>query len=90
MAIARTAEGPLKAAEAVEALGIEAMRRLGHVPLRQGALQAGERVGTELQGQDPTVRRRKKNAEVGVGLRVGGGAGSGLAPPNPELRTAFS
>lgn len=67
--IARQAEGPLKTADEVEGLVIEAMRRLGHVTLRQWAIQAEERVGTELQGQDPTVRsRKKKRSSGGVSL----------------------
>ena len=58
--IARNAEGPLKTADEVEELLIEEMRRLGNVTLGQWAIQAEERVSTELQGQDPTVRSRKK------------------------------
>ncbi len=60
LAIARNAEGPLKTADEVEALLIEEMRRLGNVTLGQWAIQAEERVSTELQRQDPTVRSRKK------------------------------
>ncbi len=58
--IARNAEGPLKTADEVEGLVIEEMRRLGNVTLRQWAIQAEERVSTELRSQDPTVRSRKK------------------------------
>jgi hypothetical protein len=58
--IARHAEGPLKTADEVEELLIEEMRRLGNVTLRQWAIQAEERVSTELKSQDPTVRSRKK------------------------------
>jgi hypothetical protein len=58
--IARNAAGPLKTADEVEALLIEEMRRLGNVTLSQWAIQAEERVSTELQSQDPTVRSRKK------------------------------
>ena len=60
MEIARNAEGPLKTADEVEELLIQEMRQLGNVTLSQWAIQAEERVNTELQGQDPTVRRRKK------------------------------
>ena len=60
MAIARHAEGPVKTADEVEERLIEEMRRLGHVTLSQWAIQAEERVSTELQRQDPTVRSRKK------------------------------
>lgn len=58
--IVRNAEGPLKSADEVEELLIEEMRRLGNVTLSQWAVQAEERVSTELKGQDPTVRSRKK------------------------------
>ena len=60
LAIARNAEGPLQSADEVEELLIEEMRRLGNVTLRQWAIQAEERVSTELKHQDPTVRSRKK------------------------------
>lgn len=58
--IARNAEGPLKTADEVEALLIEEMRRLGNVTLTQWAIQAEERVSSELKSQDPTVLSRKK------------------------------
>ena len=58
--IANNAEGPLKTADEVEGLLVEEMRRLGHVTLNQWAIQAEERVSTELKSQDPTVRSRKK------------------------------
>jgi len=58
--IVRNAEGPLKTADAVEELVIEEMRRLGNVTLSQWAIQAEERVSTELKRQDSTVRSRKK------------------------------
>ena len=60
MEIARNAEGPLKTADEVEELLIQEMRQLGNVTLSQWAIQAEERVSTELQSQDPTVRSRKK------------------------------
>lgn len=60
LAIARNAEGPLKTADAVEERVIEEMRRLGNVTLSQWAIQAEERVSTELKRQDPTVRSQKK------------------------------
>jgi hypothetical protein len=60
MEIARNADGPLKTADEVEELLIQEMRQLGNVTLSQWAIQAEERVSTELQGQDPTVRSRKK------------------------------
>jgi hypothetical protein len=58
--IARNAEGPLKTADEVEELLIQEMRQLGRSTLHQWAIQAEERVSTELQSQDPTVRSRKK------------------------------
>ena len=50
----------MKTADEVEELVIEEMRRLGNVTLSQWAIQAEERVSTELKGQDATVRSRKK------------------------------
>jgi len=58
--IASNENGPLKSADEVEAMLIEEMRRLGHSTMSQWATTAEERVGTELQNQDPTVLRRKK------------------------------
>ena len=60
MEIARNADGPLKTADEVEELLIEEMRQLGNITLSQWAIQAEERVSTELKSQDPTVRSRKK------------------------------
>ena len=60
MEIARNADGPLKTADEVEELLIQEMRQLGHVTLSQWAIQAEERVSTELKSQDPMVRSRKK------------------------------
>jgi hypothetical protein len=60
LAIVRNEEGPLKSADAVEELLIQELRRLGSTTMHQWASQAGARVTTELQQQDPTVRSRKK------------------------------
>jgi hypothetical protein len=60
MEIASNAEGPLRTADEVEELVIEEMRRLGNVTLNQWAIEAEERVSSELRSQDPTVRSRKK------------------------------
>jgi hypothetical protein len=60
LGIVRNTEGPLKTADEVEELLIQEMRRLGHFTLGQWAIQAEERVSTELKSQDPTVRSRKK------------------------------
>lgn len=58
--IADNEEGPLKTADEVEGLLIEEMRLLGNTTLTHWATQAQERVSTELQSQDPTLRNRKK------------------------------
>jgi hypothetical protein len=58
--IVRNADGPLKTADEVEELLIQELRRLGSSTMHQWASQAEERVSTELQQQDPTVRSRKK------------------------------
>jgi len=58
--IASHENGPLKSADAVEAMLIEQMRRLGHLTMSRWATTAEERVSTELQDQDPTVLSRKK------------------------------
>ena len=54
------AKGPLKTADEVEGVLIQEMRRLGHLTLSQWAIQAEERVSSELKSEDPTVRSRKK------------------------------
>jgi hypothetical protein len=53
-------DGPLQTADEVEALLIEAVRRLGHTTMSRWAVQAEERVSQELQAQEPEVRSRKK------------------------------
>jgi len=58
--ITRSAEGPLKTADEVEALLIQEMRELGNTSMCQWATQAEERVSCELKAQDATVRSRKK------------------------------
>jgi hypothetical protein len=58
--LARNADGPLKTADEVEELLIQEIRHLGNVTMNQWAVQAEERVGTELKEQDPTIRNRKK------------------------------
>jgi hypothetical protein len=60
MALAYNEEGPLKTADEVEALLIEAIRSLGNETMGQWASQAEERVSRELKEQDPTVLSRKK------------------------------
>lgn len=58
--IAVNQEGPLKSADEVEELLVQEMRQLGNVTMSQWAIQAEERVSTELRSQDPTVLSRKK------------------------------
>lgn len=58
--ITRNADGPLKTADEVEELLIQEMRRVGNAAMNQWAVQAEERVGTELKEKDPTLRARKK------------------------------
>lgn len=58
--IVRNTNGPLKSADEVEELLIEAMRQLGSATLHQWAAQAEARLSNELRRQDPTVRSRKK------------------------------
>jgi hypothetical protein len=85
-------EGPLKRADEVEELLIEEMRRLGHVTMSQWARQAEERVSTELQQQDSTVRSRKKKTLkwwcvfglVEVRERLWSSATQGYLRPLPE------
>lgn len=58
--LTRNADGPVQTADAVEGQLIEALRQLGHETMNQWAAQAEQRVSTELQQQDATVRSRKK------------------------------
>jgi hypothetical protein len=60
LGITRNEGTALKTADEVEGLLIEEMRRLGHAGMGQWALRAEERVGQELQQQEPHVRSRKK------------------------------
>jgi hypothetical protein len=62
MALASNEDGPLKTADEVEELLIEAIRQLGNETMGQWASQAEERVSRELKEQDPTVLSRKKKA----------------------------
>jgi len=58
--LTRHLDGPVQTANAVEGQLIEALRQLGHESMNQWAAQAEQRVSTELQQQDATVRSRKK------------------------------
>ena len=88
--ITSSTTGPLKTADEVEALLIEEMRQLGNRSMSQWAAHAEERVSKELKEQDPTVRSRKKNAEVVVRLWLGKRARADLAPLDPELCPALA
>jgi hypothetical protein len=55
-------EGDLKTADEVEEQLVEEMRRLGGATLQHWACKVEERVGSELENQDATVRSRKKKA----------------------------
>lgn len=58
--ITGNADGPLKTADEVEELLIQEMRRVGNAAMNQWAVQAEERVGSELKEKDPTIGARKK------------------------------
>jgi hypothetical protein len=58
--ITSSTSGPLKSADEVEELLIQAMRQLGNSSMSQWATCAEERVSKELREQDPSVRSRKK------------------------------
>jgi len=58
--LTRHLDGPVQTANAVEGQLIEALGQLGHESMNQWAAQAEQRVSTELQQQDATVRSRKK------------------------------
>jgi hypothetical protein len=58
--MANSTEGRLKTADEIEELLLEEMRRLGNETMSEWAIQAEQRVGEELQQQDPTVLKRKK------------------------------
>jgi len=58
--LTRNADGPVQTADVVEEQLIEALRQLGHESMNQWAARAEQRVSTELQQEDATVRRRKK------------------------------
>lgn len=74
----------------MEELLVQEMRGLGQACLSQWAAQAEEETGKELKARDSTVRSRKKNADVGERVWIGGGAGAHLAEPVPELPPTFA
>jgi hypothetical protein len=88
--LAHATDGPLKSADEVEELLIQELRELGRSTMNQWATQAEVRVGDELQSQDPTVRSRKKNADVVVCFWTGDRGRPGLAQPEPGLYPAFA
>ena len=58
--LTRNADGAVQTADAVEGQLMEVLRQLGHESMNQWAAQAEQRVSTELQQRDATVRSRKK------------------------------
>jgi len=58
--LTRNADGPVQTADVVEGELVEALRQLGHTSMNQWAAQAAQRVSTELQQADGSVRSRKK------------------------------
>ena len=83
--ISNSSEGRLKTADEIEELLLEEMRRMGNDTMTEWATQAEKRVGQELQKQDPTVRKRKKNADLVVHLWGGGARRSSLEQRKPTL-----
>ena len=78
MEIAGHASGPLKSADEVEGVLIQALRRLGHTTMADRAARAEQRLAEQLKQQDASARVLKKNAQVVVCLRRGERAGTGL------------
>ncbi len=60
LALTCPAEGPVKTADEVEGLLIQALRQLGSTSMNHWATQTEQRVSDELKAQDATVRSRKK------------------------------
>ncbi|HYG34384.1 MAG TPA: hypothetical protein VEC99_06345 [Clostridia bacterium] len=58
--ITANAGGPIKTADEVEALLIEAMRRLGNATMESWANRAERTLGEQLQQKDPSAVVRKK------------------------------
>ena len=58
--ITANAGGPIKKADEVEALLIEAMRRLGNATMASWASRAERTLGEQLQQKDPSAVVRKK------------------------------
>lgn len=58
--IAYDEAGPIRTADEVEAMLVEAVRQLGQTTMSQWAQGAEERVSQELRREDSTVRSRKK------------------------------
>lgn len=58
--LAHSTDGPLKTADQVESLLIEAVRDLGKTTLEEWARQAEQRVGQEFLAREPKGGVRKK------------------------------
>jgi hypothetical protein len=90
LGITRNEGAALKRAGEVGGVLIKEMRRPGHAGMSQWAVRAEERVGRGLKSREPQVRRRKKNAEMVVCVRAGGGAGADLEHGGKKLRASFA
>lgn len=58
--ISANADGPVKSADEVEGLLIDALRRLGNTTMGSWAASAEKRLGEQLEQRDATARVRKK------------------------------
>ena len=58
--ITASAQGPTKKADEIEALLIEAMRRLGHTTMETWADKVEQTLGAELKQNDASASVRKK------------------------------
>ena len=83
--ISANPDGPIQRADEVEALLIEAMRRLGNTTMGDWAASAQKRLGDQLEQKDASAGVRKKNAEVVVRFRAGERERTDLAHPGQEV-----
>ena len=60
LALANSAEGPLKTADEIEELLIEEVRKLGNQTMTTWVQRAQERVGQELREEQSGIKSRKK------------------------------
>lgn len=88
--IANSTEGPFKNADKIEERVIEEMRQLGNLTMTEWATQMEERVGQELQAQEPKVVKRKKNANLVVHFWGGRGGGTDLEQPEQKVLSSLA